>query len=51
MAVGEPGKVIGADLKGVWEGQAMVDRDELVGDLSVKGIRDFLNQNVAFITV
>lgn len=51
LAVGEPGQVVGANLKGVWEGQAMVDRDELVGDLSVEGIRDFLDQNVAFITV
>jgi len=51
LAVGEPGQIIGADLKGVWEGQAMVDRDEPVGDLSVESIRDFLDQNVAFITV
>ena len=51
LTVGQPREVIGAHLEGVWECEAMVDRHQLERTLSRILVLDFLDQNVAFVSV
>jgi myo-inositol-hexaphosphate 3-phosphohydrolase len=51
LTVGQPSEIIRAHLEGVWQCQAVVDRHQLERALSLVLVLDFLDQNVAFVSV
>lgn len=51
LTVGQPCEIVRAHLEGVWQRQAVVDGYQLERALSCVLVLDFLDQNVAFVTV